>query len=606
MQYRPEVDGLRAVAVCSVILYHAGVPAFGGGYLGVDIFFVISGYLITGNIVRELIDGRLSVWDFYDRRIRRIIPALLVVMIVSTVAAYCLMLPDDLENFGQSLVATSLFANNVLLLLTSGYFALEASFKPLMHTWSLAVEEQYYFVVPLVLWAAFRLGAMKALLWMVLGIVLASFALSLWAAKAMPVANFLLLPFRAWELGIGATAVLIEARLKNWRGPTTHFGCALAFAGLAMIAAPIVLFGIRPSQPSFVSLVPVLGTTLVLVFAQDTVGLGRLLAMKPIVALGIVSYSAYLYHQPVFAFARITRLEEPSWKVMLAYVPLVFLLAWVSWRFVEQPFRNRSKIRFRSVAWLLGPASVAVVAIGLAMHLTSGFFASWPELANDDPMFGTKQNIAYNSRPLAYLDRRFDAHSDRPKLLVLGNSQARDFINMAFESGHVDGIELSYSNAGVCNFGASTASLQENISRADFIVLGSGYSKCTAPGLAQLRELTQARLIVIGIKNFGWNNNAVMLLPTAERYSFRTKPLARIVAQNAIGSRMIDPAIYVDILAMISDAEGRVPVFTPTRKFISEDRTHLTEAGASYIGSIIFQHPALSEISKAGRNDASQ
>jgi peptidoglycan/LPS O-acetylase OafA/YrhL len=605
MRYRPEVDGLRAVAVCSVILFHAGVPAFGGGYLGVDIFFVISGYLITGILVRELIDGRLSVWDFYDRRIRRIIPALLVVMIVSTVAAYCLMLPDDLENFGQSLVATSLFANNILLLLTSGYFALEASFKPLMHTWSLAVEEQYYLVVPLMLWAAFRLGAMKALLWMVCGVVLASFAFSVWASKAMPVANFLLLPFRAWELGIGAAAVLIQARLQSWRGPTTQFGFVLAFAGLAMIAAPMVLFGIRPPHPSFVTLVPVLGTALVLIFAQDKAGPGRLLAAKPVVALGLVSYSAYLYHQPVFAFARITRLEEPSWEVMLAYVPLIFLLAWASWRFVEQPFRNRSKIRFHSVAWLLGPASVAVIAIGLAMHLTSGFFASWPELANNDATFGAKQNIAYNLRPLAYLDRRFDAHSASPKLLVLGDSHARDFINMALEAGHIDGVKLSYSNFRACDFATSTPSLQENISRADFIVLGSGYSKCSARGLAQLRELSQAGLIVIGIKNFGWNNNAVMLLPATERYSFHAKPLARIVAQNALGSRMIDPATYVDILAMISDADGRVPVFTPTGKFISEDRTHLTKAGAIYIGAIIFQHPALSEISKAARKDAS-
>jgi hypothetical protein len=284
-------------------------------------------------------------------------------------------------------------------------------------------------------------------------------------------------------------------------------------------------------------LLPVLGTALILIFAQDKVGPGRLLAMKPVAAPGLVSYSAYLYHQPVFAFARITRLEEPSWKVMLAYVPLIFLLAWASWRFVEQPFRNRGEIRFHSVAWLLGPASVAVIAIGLAMHLTSGFFASWPELADNDATFGARQNIAYNLRPLAYLDRGFDAHSSRPKLLVLGNSQARDFINMALESGHIDGVELSYSNFGACDFGASTPLLQENISRADFIVLGSGYSKCAARGLAQLRELTRAKLIVIGIKNFGWNNNAVMLLPAAERYSFRTKPLARIVASNAIGAK---------------------------------------------------------------------
>ena len=554
MQYRPEVDGLRAVAVCSVILYHAGVPAFVGGYLGVDVFFVISGYLITGIIVQELIGGRLSVWNFYDRRIRRVIPALLVVMIISTAAAFCLMLPDDLENFGQSLVATSLFANNILLLMTSGYFELEASFKPLMHTWSLAVEEQYYFLVPLVLWVLFRLGGLKALLWAVFGIVLTSFAFSLWASEAIPVANYLLFSTRAWELGVGAIAVLFEARLRSWCAPTTHFGLGLAFAGMVMIAAPMVLFDIGQSQPNFATLVPVLGTSLVLIFAQGTGGPGQLLAMKPVVALGVVSYSAYLYHQPVFAFTRITRLEEPSWKMMLALVPLIFLLAWVSWRFVEQPFRNRRKLQFRSVTWLLGPASVAVLVIGLAMHFTSGFYASWPELANNDSDYGAGQNIDYNLRPLAYLEHSFDVHSGRPKLLVLGNSMARDFINMALDSGRIEGLELSYSDFGECDFGEAPPVLQENISRADFVVFGSDDFECIVRGLSKLRELTRAKLIVIGTKNFGWNNNAVMLLPVAVRYAFRAKPLAQIVAVNAIASKKIGSAIYVDILSMVSDA----------------------------------------------------
>lgn len=605
MPYRPEVDGLRAVAVCSIIFYHAGVPAFRGGYLGVDVFFVISGYLITGNIVRELIDGRVSVWDFYDRRIRRIVPALLVVMIISTAAAYFLMLPDDLENFGQSLVATSLFANNVLLLLTSGYFELESTFKPLMHTWSLAVEEQYYLVVPLALWAVFRLGAMNALLWGIFGTVVASFALSVWASKAMPVADFLLFPFRAWELGAGAIAVLVEAKVRIWRGPCTLFGVVSASAGLAMIAAPIMLFGAKQSAPSFATLLPVFGTSLVLLFAQDEVGMGRILAMRPFVAVGLVSYSAYLYHQPVFAFVRITSLEEPSWKILLVLVPVIFMLAWASWRFVERPFRDRSKIQFRLVAWLLGPASATIVAIGLVMHMTSGFFSSWPELASQDSSYGMNQNIAYNLRPFSYLNRGFD-QSSRPKLLVLGNSFARDFINMGLATGSFEGVELSYSNFGVCGFPASSPLVQADIARADFIVLGSGYSKCTVSALTQLHESTKAKLIVIGTKNFGWNNNAVMLLPKSERYTFRTKPLAPIVALNDIGAKTIGPATYVDIISMISDVDGRVPVFTPERKFISEDRAHLTEAGARYIGSIIFQHSPLNEIVEAGRKNVSR
>ena len=221
VSYRPEIDGLRALAVFAIILYHTGAPAFGGGYLGVDIFFVISGYLITGILTCELLENRFSICNFYERRIRRIIPALLVLIVVVTPAAFLLMLPDDLASYGQSVVATLLFANNILLLLTSGYFELEVIFKPLMHTWSLAVEEQYYVVVPLLLGAAFKLGGVRYLLWFLSGVVLISLGFSILASNIWPVANFLLISSRAWELGVGSIAMLVQSRLRHFCNPTS-------------------------------------------------------------------------------------------------------------------------------------------------------------------------------------------------------------------------------------------------------------------------------------------------------------------------------------------------------------------------------------------------
>jgi len=190
LKHRTEIDGLRALAVLPVMIFHAAPALLPGGYLGVDIFFVISGFRITRIIADALSDGRFSIVDFYERRARRILPALGAVMLICTPIAWALMIPDDLENYGQSLVATALSANNVLLYLTIDYFALETQFKPLMHTWSLGVEEQYYFAIPFVMLLAHRLDGRRAVVAVIAGITLASFAASLFLAQRDPTANF--------------------------------------------------------------------------------------------------------------------------------------------------------------------------------------------------------------------------------------------------------------------------------------------------------------------------------------------------------------------------------------------------------------------------------
>lgn len=589
MHYRREVDGLRALAIVPVILFHANVVGLAGGFLGVDIFFVISGYLITSLIERDLEQNRFSIVRFYMRRFRRILPALLVMITLTVVPAYFLMIPDDLENYGESLVATALSSNNILLYLTQDYFAMGAEFKPLIHTWSLGVEEQYYFAIPILMSLAYALGRKRSVTLLIAGVSVTSLVVCVWASHASPNANFYLIFSRAWELGAGALAALGEPRLRAY---VEKFGPTLASLGSALIIVPLFTFGGDTSLPGIPTLIPVLGTVLVLLYASPTNFTGKVLGSRLLVGIGLLSYSAYLYHQPIFVFARIARLDQPPTWLLLALVPVVFLLAYLSWRFVERPFRDPARVSTPVMLATVGFGSMAVGAIGLVFYATSGFYAHWPELANGDPNFGAEQNSSYNMRPYTFANRPFGRSGT--KVLVLGNSFARDFINMGLETGALAGAQISYGAIDECQpLPVTQVTLAKS---AKFIILGSGVGKaylpCVQRLVKQLHSLGHARLIIMGTKGFGYNNNAVMLLPSGTRYAYRALPTQNVIDDDRTSAAAFSPSLYVSILGLIGDKQGRVPIFTPDHKFISQDRKHLTKAGAAYIGNIVFRAPA--------------
>ncbi len=373
MDYRREIDGLRSVAVLPVILFHAGFSIFSGGYVGVDVFFVISGYLITGILLRDLELGRFSILKFYERRARRILPALFAVMLVCVPFAWIWMIPLHFEQFARSLVAVSLFLSNVLFWQESGYFGGSAEFKPLLHTWSLAVEEQYYVLFPIFLALLWRLRGHWALI-ATAAVTAVSFALCQWAVTLYPDANFYLLPTRGWELLVGSLGAFwqrggrrgIDPRLSPW----------LAATGFAMILYAIFVFDERTPFPSAYALLPVLGTLMVLLFANAQVGVGWLLARRAPVFIGLISYSAYLWHQPLFAFARIRLIDQPPAALMAALALASLGLAYLSWRYVEAPFRApgyaaaaRRGLALSQRAILGGAAAGLVGFVGLGLAL---------------------------------------------------------------------------------------------------------------------------------------------------------------------------------------------------------------------------------------------
>lgn len=336
MQYRPEIDGLRAVAVLPVILFHAGLSSFAGGFVGVDIFFVISGYLITSILIADLDAGRFSLVTFYERRARRILPALFFVMLCCLPFAWMWMLPEQLDLFFKSVLAVCAFVSNILFWQKSGYFSAAAEEMPLLHTWSLAVEEQYYLLFPIFLLLCWKLGRG----W-VIGLILLCFCMSLglseWGWRNNPMANFYLAPTRVWELFAGSFVAFVPRRAWG------RVGEALALLGLFAIVIAIFAYDKTLPFPSLYALLPVGGVVLVILFAQPGTGVAKLLSHRWLVAVGLISYSAYLWHQPLFAFARLRSLAEPSLGLMLGLSLLSLGLAAVSWRFVEQPFRHKGR-----------------------------------------------------------------------------------------------------------------------------------------------------------------------------------------------------------------------------------------------------------------------
>ncbi|MFK7751211.1 MAG: acyltransferase family protein, partial [Sedimentitalea sp.] len=369
MQYRREIDGLRAVAVVPVILFHAGFQIFSGGFVGVDVFFVISGYLITTILITELARGDFSIVRFYERRARRILPALVVVVLACIPFAWLWMLPSQFEDFGQSVAAVGVFLSNVLFWAEDGYFSAESELKPLLHTWSLAVEEQYYLIFPLFLAAIWRLGRAWVIA-VTLILALASLGFSEWAWRNQPSMNFYLAPSRAWELLAGSLAAMVCARAM----PRPNQ--ALSALGLLMIVGSILFLDDTVPFPSVYALLPVVGAVLLILFCDSQTLAGRLLSTRGFVGVGLISYSAYLWHQPLFAFARIRSVGHPSDLLMLGLAIGALGLAWLSWRFVEQPFRKRPTpalaSRFR-LFFATGLVTIAMIGFGVVVHRANGF-----------------------------------------------------------------------------------------------------------------------------------------------------------------------------------------------------------------------------------------
>ena len=375
-KYRSDIDGLRAIAVLAVIGFHAFPNAISGGFVGVDVFFVISGFLISTIVFTTLEQGSFSFIDFYARRIKRIFPALILVLAASWIAGWCFLYPLEYENLSRHVAGGAGFLSNFILWRDSGYFDAEAELKPLLHLWSLGIEEQFYLVWPITLVLAWRLPRIR--LAAIAGLALCSFALSVWATDRHPVEAYYFPVTRFWELMVGclfAYASVVRARPVDgavahvMRRPRSAMLRWLALpdlrsvAGLALIAA--AAFGLDRSSgfPGWLALLPTLGTFLLISAGPRAWINRRVLGTRLIAFVGLISYPLYLWHWPLLSFARIIEGGPPPRPVVFSAVALSFLLAWLTYEFIEKRIKRGSR-DFAAVA--LGCVMVGCLAIGIA------------------------------------------------------------------------------------------------------------------------------------------------------------------------------------------------------------------------------------------------
>jgi peptidoglycan/LPS O-acetylase OafA/YrhL len=436
LRYRPDIDGLRALAVLLVLADHLQV-LFPGGYVGVDVFFVISGYLITGTILPEIQADSFSVVAFYQRRVRRIFPALLAMLLVVTVVAYFALLPADLYQYARSLVAALSSVSNVTFWREAGYFDTSSLTKPLLHTWSLAVEEQFYFLFPLFLvalqrWFPQRLRAATVVL------AVMSLGVSVYGVARHPPAAYFLAPSRAWELLAGS--LLSQGVASPLRG---RFGRnAAAALGVLLILGSAVWFNATTPFPGWAAVLPCAGAGLVIAAGEAGGSLvGSLLAWRPFVWTGLISYSLYLWHWPLIVFQHVGYLAAgpvrlPGVRPELAVACLSFATAALSWRFVEQPLRRGRLRARRAVLFAVNGCAVGALAVAgivlLSTHGAQGRFspqeqrvASYAGLESFIPF---RVGACFVGPDAAYKQFRPDEclaqHGDRPAILLAGDSHA--------------------------------------------------------------------------------------------------------------------------------------------------------------------------------------
>ncbi len=348
MLYRKEIDGLRAIAILPVIWIHAGLPYITGGFLGVDVFFVISGFLITSILMKELEGNKFSLIRFYERRARRILPALLVVIaITSIIVPFVSQHPKFISDYGASVFSTGLFVSNIYFWQTSGYFGSTSELSPMLHTWSLAVEEQYYIFFPLLLMFVFPHGRNKVIATICL-ISVCSLVIAEWGAINSSIANFYLLPSRAWELLAGALAAIFNSNtiLMHIR---SKYSSLLSVMGLALILFSYYVFTPSTLHPTSYTILPVMGAVLVLLFAEQNNIVGKVLSFSFLNFIGLISYSLYLWHQPVLALMKKTYSIHLEPIQTLIAIILIFSLSYLSWKYVENPFRNKEKYTQKKV-----------------------------------------------------------------------------------------------------------------------------------------------------------------------------------------------------------------------------------------------------------------
>jgi peptidoglycan/LPS O-acetylase OafA/YrhL len=618
LRYRPDIDGLRALAILPILLLHCGVTKLRGGFVGVDIFFVISGFLITAIMVRDIAEERFSIARFYRHRIVRILPALLVMMTVTLALGCVLLLPNQLRDLGRSAAATSVFGSNVYFYLTSDYFAAASDAKPLVHTWSLAVEEQFYLLYPVLLWSLRGLSR-RRLAQVIAGLAFVSFAAGGWLATSYPSAAFFLLPARIWELSLGALVALGAVPTIANRS----IRAALCVLAIGVIAASCVAISSGWPFPVPFALPPAVAAAVLLAYGGEG-PTARLLGAWPLRTVGLISYSAYLWHRPIIAFYQIRHGST------LAPVETVGLFcaslgaAWLSFALVERPasrrWRSRSGLVPHAVAVVL-LAAMAIAGLTIAARADdirplsprqalAASYLGWDSTEAGKRQFSTDRCFALpTGRGFSPDCLRLSA--TRPNIALFGDSHGAHFsqaLHMLLPSANIvqataAGCRPLLQGKGLptCRATMDAAFGTLDFTRIDTVILSARWLDFEQPALLDTIRRLRARgtrVLVIG-PSVEYDADLPALIVRADADGNPTlangfRLMDRIALDRAMGGAVRMAGAYY-ASAIDTECTGTTcRLTTADGTPLHFDHSHFTPAGAqAALAAILARHPVI-------------
>ena len=609
MIYRKEIDGLRALAVIPVMLFHAGFKIFEGGFIGVDIFFVISGYLITYIIIDQLSKNKFSLKNFYERRAKRILPSLFLVMVACLPFAFFLMKPYQIINFTESVLLTSLFGSNFLFFFESAYFDGPSELKPLLHTWSLAVEEQFYLFFPLFLILFWRIGVKFIVISLFL-VFLLSFSLSEFFSYYRPSFNFFMLPTRGWELLVGSfISLFLFQKYHSNVPPKFKYSNILSIVGSIMVLFSIFYIDSTTRFPSAITLVPVLGTGLLIVFTVSGTFLYSVLTNRTVVFFGLLSYSLYLWHQPILVFGRI--FFEHNFNHLIASLLLAasVALSYLSWKFFEVPLR-KTNFKQRNVFIAVFLSMIFSLFIYRSSYINKGFL-NQKNIYNYQFSLTDQDFKNYIRGAQKSIEKIPFPQNSKKNVLIIGDSYSQDLINIIYESDYelnfnLSSIYIPYrcknlnidlltlksfveTNDYITCFSSdrhyNSRKVTELLQQADYVWLASLWEKEDLPflynSISNIKEVTKSNILIFETKTFNakmGHRDKYYKLSKEEvvKYRFNYPEEEKLINQTIkqFNSVSLMDKYCKNNDCVISDVNGYL---------LSNDGYHLTREGAKFL-----------------------
>jgi len=609
-KFRSEINGLRALAVLLVLLYHLEVSLFKAGFLGVDVFFVISGYLISKNILNDLQVNQFSFKHFYTKRFKRLFPALFFTLTSSLLAGFLLLAPSNLERLAKSALSGLFTVANLFFLSEEGYFDVESEFKPLLHVWSLSLEEQFYFVWPLLLFAAFKLIKNRLFFVLLLLAVISVFGSSIYNS-IFPQAVFYLLPFRMFEFILGVLVIWLE----KYKPPKGILVELLFLTSLVLIIYSSVCFNDVILMPGLFSLIPCIGTMLVIWVGQYVHNSAIVLKNKVFDIIGKTSYSVYLIHWPLIVYYKYYTLSDLTIINKIAIAITSIVLGYLMWRYIENIFRYKIlKINKIDYIWYAMPVSIALLSVfAISIWTTKGYPSRYPSALylSVDEMRKERKNYWADAKKANVI-----CGTNEKKVIVMGNSHATDLIyalkNNGFEAEIVFlptshmcynfGTAINKVNTKKCNSKKIKNLENENWSTADAIYLHDHWVKKDLQNLEEIlmeiRTLTKAPIYVFGPKMIFSKSVSDIIYACRSSSSKAINKSAQKFAElnrETLNDSLIyffkekhyknDNIFYVDILAHQSSLNNQYNVVSPQNlDFLYFDGAHFTEAGSTELG----------------------